>query len=99
MPLTDCPDCGRQVSTLAPACPHCGCPGASTRPVQLVEQTAKEHKGRMAWGGVGAGCGTLLIFVSVAFGSTVGVVVGMCLALVGAVGYGVAATKAWWHHG
>lgn len=28
MPLTDCPDCGRPVSTSARACPNCGCPVA-----------------------------------------------------------------------
>lgn len=26
MPLTVCPDCTREVSTAAPACPHCGRP-------------------------------------------------------------------------
>jgi len=26
MPIVNCPDCGREVSTLAPACPHCGRP-------------------------------------------------------------------------
>jgi hypothetical protein len=26
--LTDCPECGRQISTLAAACPHCGYPAA-----------------------------------------------------------------------
>jgi hypothetical protein len=36
MPLTRCPDCGRRISTAAPACPHCGRPAqaapAATRP-------------------------------------------------------------------
>jgi membrane protein YdbS with pleckstrin-like domain len=26
MPVITCPDCGREVSTIAPACPHCGRP-------------------------------------------------------------------------
>ena len=26
MALVDCPECGRQISTLAVACPHCGFP-------------------------------------------------------------------------
>ena len=29
MPLITCPDCGREVSTVAPACPQCGRPFAS----------------------------------------------------------------------
>lgn len=34
MPVTTCPDCGRDVSTMASACPHCGRPSpASTLPV------------------------------------------------------------------
>ncbi|MBC2605923.1 hypothetical protein [Pelagicoccus albus] len=27
MPLINCPDCDREISSRAPACPHCGCPG------------------------------------------------------------------------
>jgi len=26
VPLCVCPDCKREVSARAPACPHCGCP-------------------------------------------------------------------------
>src|ERR1700745_3878898 len=29
MPVITCPDCGREVSTLATACPHCGRPSPS----------------------------------------------------------------------
>ncbi len=40
MPLTTCPDCGRELSTAAPACPHCGRPnvpaGAATGPRVLA---------------------------------------------------------------
>lgn len=32
MPLTPCPDCGREVSTAAPACIHCGRPLAAAAP-------------------------------------------------------------------
>ncbi len=32
MPLTICPDCGREVSDRAPACIHCGCPLDSACP-------------------------------------------------------------------
>ena len=33
MPLTDCPACGRRISTAAEACPQCGHPMRSAAPV------------------------------------------------------------------
>ena len=32
MPVFDCPECDGRVSTLAPACPHCGAPAVAIRP-------------------------------------------------------------------
>jgi uncharacterized membrane protein YdbT with pleckstrin-like domain len=46
MPVIACPDCGKDVSTLAPACPHCGRPSpAMTSPILPVTSTpmAKEE--------------------------------------------------------
>ena len=46
MPVIACPDCGRDVSTLAPVCPHCGRPspaGTAVPPAQAFAQTAKEE--------------------------------------------------------
>lgn len=34
MPLTNCPECGRQISTEAEACPQCGHPMRSVAPKQ-----------------------------------------------------------------
>ena len=46
MPVIACPDCGREVSTLAPVCPHCGRPSpagmaapASTPAAAMHEET------------------------------------------------------------
>jgi len=46
MPVIACPDCGRDVSTLAPVCPHCGRPSpAGTTPIAAASapQAAREE--------------------------------------------------------
>ena len=43
MPLIDCRECGRQVSTEATACPHCGVPRPAER--SSSERDAAGHRG------------------------------------------------------
>lgn len=44
MPVIPCPDCGRDVSTLAPVCPHCGRPSpAGTTPIVAPPPSAREE--------------------------------------------------------
>lgn len=46
MPVIACPDCGRDVSTLAPTCPHCGRPspaGTAQPPVHAAPHATKEE--------------------------------------------------------
>jgi uncharacterized membrane protein YdbT with pleckstrin-like domain len=45
MPLTTCPDCGREISTSAPACPHCGRPTGPVvaPPMHLVSPPSAEE--------------------------------------------------------
>src|SRR5579859_7521420 len=45
MALTTCPDCGREVSTAAPACPHCGRPNGPVvaAPQPQAQATAAEE--------------------------------------------------------
>ena len=38
MALQSCQDCGQQISDQAPACPHCGCPGAPGNPMGTGER-------------------------------------------------------------
>jgi hypothetical protein len=52
MALIDCPDCGKQVSSNAPACPNCGAPIAGTtlpytdHEVAVMQYTAEMKNGR-----------------------------------------------------
>src|SRR4029078_1403864 len=70
MPLVSCPDCGRDVSTLAGACPHCGRTMAAhaMRPPQAFVTTEEET----LWRGtpspkvlIGRGAGLLLTLIVV----------------------------------
>lgn len=45
MPVISCPDCGRDVSTLATACPHCGRPSpAGTTPITTPAQMPRQEE-------------------------------------------------------
>ncbi len=40
MPLINCPDCGKEISDIAPACPNCG------RPIKKTPQPTTIIKGQ-----------------------------------------------------
>jgi membrane protein YdbS with pleckstrin-like domain len=71
MPVIACPDCGRDVSTLAPVCPHCGRPSpAGTTPIApsaapklLPEQTL--WTGTPSWATLGGKLGFMLLVLLV----------------------------------
>ena len=58
MALINCPECKRQISDKAPACPQCGCPIGGPAPGQAprTQQVAPEKPG------MGAGCVVAFIF-------------------------------------
>ena len=66
MPLTKCPDCDKQISDLAPACPHCGRP-MKTRPPDVEDVNATGFLGKPGTGThtLNVGCATLLIAIFV----------------------------------
>lgn len=97
MALIECPECGREVSDRAKACPKCACPVG--RQVQTVERTGKAWKLVQL---VGAGVSILATVWTVAklSGSPeatagpqmVGILLGLAAFIVGRIG-------AWWFHG
>lgn len=47
MPLKPCPDCERQISTEAPACPHCGRPFVTQpQPSASAKQVRRQNAAR-----------------------------------------------------
>lgn len=102
MALTDCPECHRQVSVAARACPHCGYPlQHSTAPIpdrtQTIEQTSKHWKAAQLIGAAALILGVVWALWSAASdGSAIG---GIVLMLTGIVTYTIGRMGAWWYHG
>jgi len=47
MALIPCPECGRQISTLASSCPGCGCPAGGAQPTHETQRsTVAEPKSK-----------------------------------------------------
>ena len=93
MSLTTCPDCSREVSDEAPACPHCGRPMKA----QTVELTGKEWKA-----GQLLGCGLMVLGMVGCITSCSGEHVstwGIIAFFAGLVVLIVAQIGGWWHHG
>ncbi len=96
MALTNCPECGKQISERAAACPECACPltppPLPANDVQTIEQTGKQFKAGLLVGAalVAVGQGACLM----GEGGT-----GMGITLVGFVVILASGVLGWWHHG
>lgn len=87
MALIDCPDCGKQVSDKATACPSCA------HPIQAmtIEVTGKKWKAQQLAFGVLTVIGFFTVFSYPAAGGL------LCIA--GLTGLIRARVGAWWQHG
>jgi zinc-ribbon domain len=101
MTLMDCPECHRQVSSIARACPHCGyplqqlaSPSRSTNPIQTIEQRGKVWKAAQLLGAVIL----LLGIVWAVAGGERARVPSAILGVSGLVGFAAARIGAWWYH-
>jgi hypothetical protein len=65
MPLYQCPDCHKDVSDQAPACPHCGRPFLQTPPLP-VKETVMTRNG---------GCGDMILIILLLGAALVGLLV------------------------
>lgn len=111
MALIQCPDCGKQISESAPACPHCGRPCAAIASEELrynrpyerdsayvtTQLTAKSLKASQAVGAVLVTIGFFGMLIADADGPMRWVP--RIILLIGAFTYLGARLKIWWHHG
>lgn len=87
MALVTCPECGEQISELAPTCPHCGRPLASALTADAVKKGRQRSVFRNHVGNAFGGCG-LVVAAIIAFGGfaldegTTGCVAGLVVALI-----------------
>ena len=107
MALISCPECGREISSAAPACPGCGAPIATAQsmqtigvPVTTMQETSKRLKGHTV-------LASLMVGVGVLWGSASSPTsadhwlssVGPTLMILGGlVWYLVTKVRVWWHH-
>ena len=103
MALINCPDCKKEVSENAPACPNCGAPIAvreedkdAGAPLTTVQETSKKFKKLLLasaflfWGGLASG---VWIFEDYEVSPVPGFMI-----LSGLVLYVATKFSIWWHH-
>lgn len=103
MALVTCPDCNKDVSDAAPACPNCGRPMAPVGGVQTIEATGKKWKAFQLGFGLMTVVGIVIFFSSLSDMSNTALIeigpIGMLMFVMGFFGYLVARIGAWWKHG
>jgi len=102
MAMMACPECGKDVSSMAPACPGCGCPINAPKTqehVQTIEQTGKSNKAV-----------TVVCFLVILFGALYSIPqcgrlgqgvegwTGPVIMGVGVIVYMINKISIWWHH-
>ena len=90
MALINCPDCGKEMSDRAPACPHCGHPNAKA---VTIEQTGKKWKFLQLFGVIFLLIGIIGIFQDGP------VAIFTLLSAVGLFSYIFGRFGSWWYHG
>ena len=110
MALKPCPECGREVSDRAPACPGCGNPMMATvvtppdpppgpPDVQTIEATGKDWKVVQAMGAGVMVLGVLSCAGGLSSNSSSVVAPGAWLSLAGLALFIIGRVGAWWEHG
>jgi len=113
MALINCPECNKEISDKAPACPGCGSPIAVAGPiqaaaketedsgapqVQTIQETSKQLKSQMVMSLLVFGAGVVFwISVEKTPGGNEGTLP-MIVTAAGIVWYLATRYRIWWHH-
>jgi len=100
MALIKCPECGKQISDAAAACPNCAYPINQQRQQapQVIEQTGKKWKGLQLISGIIFIIGLFMFFSAAGSSNPADGTGGAVMVFVGLVGYITARFAAWWNH-
>jgi hypothetical protein len=102
MALIQCPECHRDVSDKASACPHCAYPFARTphgqRSVHVIEKTGRTWKEIRALGWLFILVGALVLFAEWASDHSRGAQIGEWIGLGGVTCLWISRAGAWWYH-
>ena len=103
MALIKCPECERDVSSKATACPHCGYPFVPTakdpRSVQVIERTGKGWKAFRALGWLLILVGVVVLVRELEARDATGVTLGWSICGAGVACLVTSRAGAWWYHG
>ena len=103
MALIKCPECSRDVSNKATACPNCAYPVArpryGQRLVQVIEKTGRTWQGVRVVGWLLILVAAFVLFAEWAAGQSSGVTLGWWIGLAGVACLWTSRAGAWWYHG
>lgn len=98
MALIKCPECTKQISSTAKACPGCGAPvsmSGSDGSLVTTQATAKNLKAQQAISTVVFLVGMALMFAG---SGTDTAMFGAIIMVLGIIGYVASRLRIWWHH-
>ena len=105
MALINCPECKREISSLATSCPHCGIPMSNVQDtkttgesITTIQETSKRLKKQIIYSVIVIVISIPLFILAVSNDSgSLGLISGL-LFFVGAIWYIAIKTMVWWHH-
>ncbi len=105
MALVSCPECNKEISNLAAACPHCGYPIEksptipSPNKVTTVELTGKKWKRQQLTAALMIIFGVIFVMIAGSSGTRWLIIFSSLLIFFGFILFISSKISAWWHHG